>query len=131
MSLAEELTPTSASPDSKQLRLPNKSINSEYLYSILLAIRDMDGIIKSLQRSDDIRPKLMARQIINRILDDEIKYSLLDKFNLGLEQIENGEGDDYVKGARVIAFSQDAVGEVNSYLDEYFGLHKGQVIGDV
>lgn len=131
MSLAEELTPTSASPDSKQLRLPNKSINSEYLYSILLAIRDMDGIIKSLQRSDDIRPKLMARQIINRILDDEIKYSLLDKFNQGLEQIENGEGDDYVKGARVIAFSQDAVGEVNSYLDEYFGLHKGQVIGDV
>ena len=126
--MASTMAPSS---DNKQIRLPNKNINSEYLMSIMFAIRDMDSIIKDIKRVDDPRPQFMARQIINRVLDDEIRYIMIDKFDAAIKKIEAGEGDDYVKGRAVIQLSQDIVGEVNSYLDEFFGLHKGQVIGDV
>jgi hypothetical protein len=121
----------SGGEQSKQFRLPSKNINREYLISCLLALRDFDAIIKNMQRLDDPRFRIMARQIVNRILDDDIRYSLLTAFDLKLKEIADSNAIADVQSANIITASQDIVGEVNSYLDNFFALHKGQVIGDV
>jgi len=124
---------TGGGEGTKLMRLPKKSIQSEYLVSVLLAIRDFDTIIKNLPSADDPRPRLMARQIVNRILDDEIRYKLIDAFDNKIKEISNDKQYTNVgmKSIRIVEVSQDTVGEVNSYLDEFFALHKGQAIGDV
>ena len=119
------------SGEGKQIRLPKKNMQSEYLLSCLLAIRDMDGVCRNIQRLDDPRPPITARQIINRILDDEIRYKLLDALDKKIEEINNSKDNEKIKSAAIVRASQDAIGEVNSYLDEFFALHKGQLIGDV
>lgn len=115
----------------KQIRLAKKNIQTEYLISVLLAIRDFDIIIRTMTRADDPRFVVMARQIVNRVLDDEIKYKLLDAFDKNLEALAATSMDSNVVSMKKVFAAQDIVGEVNSYLDEYFALHKGQVIGDV
>ena len=119
------------SGEGKQIRLPRKSMQSEYLLSCLLAIRDMDAVCRNMQRLDDPRPPITARQIINRILDDEIRYKLLDALDAKIDEINASKDSEKIKSAAIIRASQDAIGEVNSYFDEFFALHKGQLIGDV
>lgn len=118
---------------SKQMKLPKKSINQEWFIGILLVIRSMDSSLSQLVRMDDPRPRLLARQIINRILDDDIKYALLDKFDEKMKEIDASPDfrDSDERCAEKIRVSQDFVGEVNSYLDEFLALHKGQEIGEV
>ena len=123
--------PDSSSGDAKMMRLPKKSIQQEYLMTLLFDKRDFTGVLKDLKRLDDPRPQILARQIINGILDDDIKLTMLKTFDEVLLKIANGEQDADAKAMDVIKASQDAVGAVNSYLDEFFGLHKGQEIGDV
>ena len=115
----------------KAIRLPHKSIQAEYLISVLMVISKFDQVLSELKNTNDPRPPIMARQIINRILDDTIKFELLDKFDRKLQAIkESGiSADEQV--LEVIRLSQDIAGEANSYLDEYFAIHKGQEIGDV
>ena len=120
-----------SSGESKQIRLPKKSIQYEYMTSILLVERSFDQVLVDLRQISDPRPRILARQIINRVLDDPIRYSILDKFAYNLDKISRGTGTADEKALSVISLSQDAVGEVNSYLDEFFALHKGQEIGDV
>ena len=115
----------------KQIRLPKKNIQTEYLISSLLALRDFDAIIKDMKRTDDPRFIVMARQIINRVLDDEIKFRLLDAFDQRRTDISKSTATADEKALEMIFAAQDAVGEVNSYYDEFFALHKGQIIGDV
>jgi hypothetical protein len=122
---------TGGGEGTKLMRLPKKSIQSEYLVSVLLSIRDFDSIIKNLASTDDPRPRLMARQIVNRILDDEIRYKLIDAFDTKVKMINSDSQNINLRAIRIVEASQDAVGEVNSYLDEFFALHKGQAIGDV
>lgn len=136
MTLEAGLTQTNefeGNEGSKQMKLPRKSINQEWFFSTLLVIRDMDSSLGKLIRVDDPRPVLLARQIINRILDDDIKYALLDKYDEALKAIESNPEFTTadMKCAERIRVSQDFVGEVNSYLDEFLALHKGQEIGDV
>jgi hypothetical protein len=122
---------------SRQIRLPKKSINSEYFFSILLVIRTLDNVLGNMQRIDDPRPPILARQIINRILDDDIKYELLDKFDSKMKEINemkdsSGQPASSIeKWEEKVRVSQDFVGEVTSYLDEFLALHKGQEIGEV
>lgn len=122
---------------SKQIRLPKQNINNEYFVGILRVIDKFDGVLALLERIDDPRPAIMARQIINRILDDDIRYKLLDKFDEKLAEVSamkdsNGQpvNEKNIHAER-IRISQDFVGEVNGYLDEYLALHKGQEIGEV
>jgi hypothetical protein len=123
--------PDSGSGDSKMFRLPKKSIQQEYLMTLLFDKRDFTGVLKDLKRLDDPRPQILARQIINGILDDDIKLEMLKRFDAILKQIADSDQDADAKAMDVIKASQDAVGAVNSYLDEFFALHKGQEIGDV
>jgi hypothetical protein len=113
------------------IRLPKKSIQSEYLMTVLLDKRTFTAVLSSLQRIDDPRPQILARQVINGILDDDIRYALLDAFDKRLKEISNSSENADSKALNNISTSQDLVGEVNSYLDEFFALHKGQEIGDV
>lgn len=113
------------------IRLPKKSIQQEYLMSCQLALRTFDIMLADLKRIDDPRPRILARQIINRILDDDIRYKLLDKFDEKLEAVKNAPGNEDEHAAEVIRISQDFVGEVNAYFDEFFAIHKGQVIGEI
>jgi hypothetical protein len=113
------------------IRLPKKSIQSEYLMTVLLDKRTFTTVLSSLQRIDDPRPQILARQVINGILDDDIRYALLDAFDKRLKEISNSSENADSKALNNISTSQDLVGEVNSYLDEFFALHKGQEIGDV
>lgn len=117
--------------EARQMRLPKKSIQSEYLMSILMVERSFDQVLVDLKRVDDPRPRVLTRQIINRVLDDEIRYRIIDAFNANIIKINEGKGTSEEKALDIISLSQDTVGEVNSYLDEYFALHKGQEIGDV
>jgi hypothetical protein len=125
------MSPDGTGGDARQMRLPKKSIQSEYLMSILMVERSFDQVLVDLKRVDDPRPRVLARQIINRVLDDPIRYSIIDSFNANIDKINNAPGTSEEKALNIISLSQDTVGEVNSYLDEYFALHKGQEIGDV
>ena len=113
------------------IRLPHKSIQGEYLISVLMVIGKFDQVLADLKNINDPRPPIVARQIINRILDDKIKYDLLDKFDQKLLEIKQSRMAQDEKLAEIIRVSQDIAGEANSYLDEYFAIHKGQEIGDV
>jgi len=113
------------------MRLPKKSIQSEYLMTVLLDKRTFTSSLKDLQRIDDPRPQILARQVINGILDDDIRYAILDAFDKKLKEIADSQENADTKAMNAIKTSQDCVGEVNSYLDEFFALHKGQEIGDV
>ena len=124
-------SPDGAAGEARQMRLPKKSIQSEYLMSILMVERSFDNVLVDLKRVDDPRPRILARQIINRVLDDPIRYSIIDSFSENIKKITAGNGTADAKALDIISLSQDTVGEVNSYLDEYFALHKGQEIGDV
>jgi hypothetical protein len=127
-----QTAPDGGGGESRLLRLPKKSIQSEYLISSLLVVRTLDSVLADLKRLDDPRPRIIARQVINRILDDDIRYALLDKFDEKIQKINSGSGTTAdEKAISIISCSQDFVGEVNSYFDEFFALHKGQEIGDV
>ena len=73
------------------IRLPKKSIQSEYLMTVLLDKRTFTTVLSSLQRIDDPRPQILARQVINGILDDDIRYALLDAFDKRLKEIQRYE----------------------------------------
>lgn len=120
----------------KQMRLPKQNINNEWFVGTIEVIKKMDLVLASLTRVDDPRPKLMARQIINRVLDDKTRYKLLDAFDEKIKEIENmqdenGKPSSALQAEEIIRISQDFVGEVNGYLDEALALHKGQEIGEV
>jgi hypothetical protein len=121
----------------KQMRLPKQNINNEWFVGTIEVIKKMDFVLSTLTRVDDPRPKIMARQIINRILDDKTRYTLLDAFDKKLEEINEMKDKDGKPASSTdqweerIRISQDFVGEVNGYLDEALALHKGQEIGEV
>ena len=125
------LTEGSGGEGGKAMRLPHKSIQAEYLISVLMVIGRFDAVLSDLKSINDPRPPILARQIINRILDDEIKYRLLEKFDEKLKEIKDSNKPTDEQLAEIIRLSQDIAGEANSYLDEYFAIHKGQEIGDV
>jgi hypothetical protein len=131
-----EAPQTNMSEGGKQIRLPKQSINANWFDATLDVIKKMDYVLSNLTRTDDPRPKIMARQIINRILDDTTRYALLDAFDEKMREIENMKRDDGKPTTtdeqceERIRVSQDFVGEVNGYLDEALALHKGQEIGE-
>lgn len=120
----------------KQIRLPKQNINSNWFDATMDVIKKMDYVLSNLTRVDDPRPKIMARQIINRILDDNTRYKLLDAFDEKMKEIDNMKNADGTPATtneqceERIRVSQDFVGEVNGYLDEALALHKGQEIGE-
>jgi hypothetical protein len=121
----------------KQIRLPKQNINNEWFVGTIEVIKKMDFVLSTLTRPDDPRPKIMARQVINRVLDDKTRWKLLDAFDAKLKEIDNMKGADGKPAStneqheERIRISQDFVGEVNGYLDEALALHKGQEIGEV
>lgn len=121
----------------KQIRLPKQNINNEWFVGTVEVIKKMDFVLSTLTRIDDIRPPIMARQVINRVLDDKTRWKLLDLFDAKLKEIDDmktPEGTPVhtnIQYAERIRISQDFVGEVNGYLDEALALHKGQEIGEV
>lgn len=115
----------------KMVRLPKKSIQSEYLLGAQLSLRTFDIALSDLKRVDDPRPPILARQYINRILDDEIRYKMLDKFDEKIAEAKRKGNSQEETSLEIIRISQDFCGEVNSYFDEFFALHKGQVIGEI
>lgn len=131
-----EAPQTNMSEGGKQIRLPKQSINANWFDATLDVIKKMDYVLSNLTRTDDPRPKIMARQIINRILDDTTRYALLDAFDEKMREIDNMKRDDGKPTTtdeqceERIRVSQDFVGEVNGYLDEALALHKGQEIGE-
>jgi hypothetical protein len=131
-----EAPQTNMSEGGKQIRLPKQSINANWFDATLDVIKKMDYVLSNLTRTDDPRPKIMARQIINRILDDKTRYALLDAFDEKMKEIDNLKREDGKPPTtdeqceERIRVSQDFVGEVNGYLDEALALHKGQEIGE-
>lgn len=133
--MAEEMQTTE--PGAKQIRLPQQNINNEWFTGTIGVIQKMDFVLSNLDRTDDPRPRIMARQVINRVLDDETRYRLLDLFDVKMKEIEQMKREDGTPASademseERIRVSQDFVGEVNGYLDEALALHKGQVIGEL
>lgn len=121
----------------KQIRLPKQNINNEWFVGTIEVIKKMDFVLSTLTRVDDPRVKIMARQVINRVLDDKTRWKLLDAFDAKLKEIDemkDATGKPASSAEQCeerIRVSQDFVGEVNGYLDEALALHKGQEIGEV
>lgn len=121
----------------KQIRLPKQNINNEWFIGTIEVIKKMDFVLSTLTRVDDPRVKIMARQVINRVLDDKTRWKLLDAFDAKLKEIDNMKDAENKPASSTeqceerIRVSQDFVGEVNGYLDEALALHKGQEIGEV
>jgi hypothetical protein len=121
----------------KQIRLPKQNINNEWFVGTIEVIKKMDFVLSTLTRVDDPRVEIMARQVINRVLDDKTRWKLLDAFDAKLKEIDNMKDAENKPASSTeqheerIRVSQDFVGEVNGYLDEALALHKGQEIGEV
>lgn len=107
-----------------------KSIQDRYLQTTLEAVRTFDWTISNLTGVTDRRPKYLARQIINRTLDDETRHKLLQEFDKKLDEIYASDANNDEKADAVIQVSIDAVGETISYLDEYLNIHRKNEIGD-
>ena len=112
-------------------KLARRNIQTIYLDRTLQAIQAMDSSLQNLQGGTDQRPMYLARQCVNRILDDDIRHELLKQFDKKISEISASTTDNEKKSHLIRLASIDVVGEVNSYLDEYLAVHRGQEIGDV
>src|SRR5574344_659695 len=103
----------------KQMRLPKQNINNEWFVGTIEVIKKMDFVLSTLTRVDDPRVKIMARQVINRVLDDKTRWKLLDAFDAKLKEIDNMKDAENKPASSTeqceerIRVSQDFVGEVN------------------
>lgn len=121
---------TQTDPGGETHKIARQTIQEQYLAKTLEAIRSFDWVLTNLTGTTDRRPKYIARQIINRTLDDEIRHSLLKEFDKKLQEINASSKTNEQKADEIIQVSIDAVGESISYLDEYLNIHRQNTLGD-
>jgi len=111
-------------------KIARQTIQEQYLAKTLEAIRSFDWVLTNLSGTTDRRPKYIARQIINRTLDDEIRHALLREFDKKIQEINVSSKTNEQKADEIIQVSIDIVGESISYLDEYLNIHRQNTLGD-
>lgn len=111
-------------------KIARQSVQELYLQKTLEAIRSFDYVLTNLTGTTDKRPKYIARQIINRILDDEIRHNLLREFDKKVSEINARQASNEQKADEITQVSIDAVGEVVAYLDEFLNIHRQNVLGE-
>jgi hypothetical protein len=114
--------------DEINLSMPRKSAHDVYLIHAFNTLSKFNQIVFTLSGTTDPRVVPYARQCINLVLDDNIKKSLQSALKEALKYIETTELPPEEKGSLQIEICQQAVGEVNTYLDEFIGLNKTNAI---
>lgn len=123
-------SPTESGQGDASHKVARQSVQELYLQKTLEAVRTFDWVLSNLEGTTDRRPKYMARQILNRILDDGIRHELLREFDKKLAEINASGKNNETKSDEIIQLSIDVVGEAVSYLDEYLNVHKLNTLGD-
>ena len=108
--------------------IPPKSAPEAWLNNIFIGQQRLDQIIQTLQGHTDPRYYYMARNLIIKIPDETIQVKLLSTLDDEIEKINKMDISSEEKGHRVILTSQNAVGQVTLYADEFVGIARTLVI---
>jgi hypothetical protein len=108
--------------------IPPKSAPEAWLNNIFIGQQRLDMIIQTLQGHTDPRYYYLARNLIIKIPHDDIRENLLRALDAEVDRINNLPISSEEKGHLVIITSQNAVGQVTSYADEYVGIARTLVI---
>jgi hypothetical protein len=127
---AQSAPPADDGPGDATGKIARQSIQMQYLSVTLQAVRSFDWVLTNLQGVTDRRPKYICRQIINRVLDDEIRHAMLREFDKKLAEINASQKTNEQKSDEIIQLSIDSTGEAIAYLDEFLNIHKQNVVGD-
>jgi hypothetical protein len=109
-----------------------KSGTDYYINDVLRGIARYEQSLQNMQGVTDIRPRLLGRAVILKILDDEIREELLDKLDCEIDRITNQEGaNNDQKAHEILIAIQNSHGQVYSFLDQFLGISKHLMLGKI
>ena len=108
--------------------IPPKSAPEAWLNNIFIGQQRIDMIVQTLQGHTDPRVYYMARSLIIKIPDDKIRENLLRALDAEIDKINHLPISSEEKGHLTIITSQNAVGQVTAYADEFVGIARTLVI---
>ena len=108
--------------------IPPKSAPEAWLNNFFIGQQRMDQTIQNLEGHTDPKPYYMARQILIKIPHGDIRLKLLKALDETVEKINKLPISSEEKGNMIIITSQNIVGEMSSYADEYVGIAHTLVI---
>lgn len=109
--------------------IPMRSATDFYIADVLRGIARYEQSLQNMTGVTDIRPQLLGRAVIMKILDDDIRKDLLDKLDKEIDRINTEAYENNKKSFEVLICIQNAHGQVYSYLDQFLGISKHLVIG--
>ncbi len=108
--------------------IPPKSAPEAWLNNVFIGQQRMDMIIQTLQGHTDPKPYYFARQMIIKIPHKDIRVEFLKALDDEVERINKLSLSSDEKGHLIILTSQNIVGEMSSYADQYVGIARTLVI---
>ena len=108
--------------DELKTGIPMKSAPEAWLINILNGMMRGDLIVAGLQGYTDPRMYLHARGQIVKIPDSGIRLRLLKQLDDEIARIESSTLTNEEKGLHKIIASQNALGGVMDYFDEFVGI---------
>ena len=108
--------------------IPPKSAPEAWLNNVFIGQQRFDQIIQTLQGHTDPRPYYFARNLIVKIPEDKIRKDLLVALDAEVDKINKLPISSEEKGHLIILTSQNAVGQLTSYADEFVGIARTLVI---
>jgi hypothetical protein len=113
------------------LNIPKRTADGAYIYRLIGALATHNSVFANLKDSSEPNLVSVTRETIIAVIDDEIRNELLDSFERSLNVIENYECRTGDRNKYIVKCCQMAVAEVYSFLDEFSGVSKTMVIGDI
>ena len=112
--------------------IPLKDMNQGWYINLLHDMDRMSLILTDLKGSTDMRPYFMARWIIMKIDDEDMRTDILKQFDKDVHEIRlDSTLSNEEKGELLILTSQNACGPVISWIGEHMPLSKTNVIPKV
>jgi hypothetical protein len=128
--MVENASPPQSTQMATGQRVARQSIHEQYLQKSLEAVASFGFVLSNLNGITDQRPRLVARHIVNMIVDDDIRHTILIEFDRRIAEINAKDEHNEWKANEICKLSSDVVGEAISYLDEYLNIHKTNSIED-
>lgn len=118
--------------DGVSLNIPKKSAHDVYLINVMSCLGTHRQVMSQVQSGTDPVVVSSTRECVACIVDSRIRHDLMEAYELGLKKIYNLQGVDLqTKGNLIIRLSQNVIGEVYDFCDQFVGLVRLNVIAPV
>jgi len=118
-------------PFSFELDTPGKSGPEGYLLSVMIAASKIDEALLNMSGVTDKRPYYLTRQLVARIPNDKVRYDLFKKLDAEMMAISKEYKNNEDASKAVLEVISFFVGETMAYFDEFIGIEKLQIVGEV